>query len=105
MNRKALAEAAILLFFVAVTILNALTLTITYKAEQATQTLLTNGKTASAQSAAKSAASAKAGEAIIQHVENQLDTILARSDANRGLICSIAQTVRVSSPTIALDCK
>jgi hypothetical protein len=104
MNRKALAEAAVLVFFVAVCVLNALTLTLTYKAEQSTQTLLTNGKTTSAQNSAAAKKSAAEGEKIIQHVENQLDSIIASSWTNRALICSIAITAHVSSPIIVADC-
>ncbi|MCU1493392.1 MAG: hypothetical protein JWO62_1156 [Acidimicrobiaceae bacterium] len=68
-----------------------------------TQTLLTNGKTSSAQSAAAAKKSSAAAEKIIAHVENQLSTIITSSGANRQLICSIAHDVQTLAPNVAVD--
>jgi hypothetical protein len=74
------------------------------KAAANTNTLLLNGKTASAISAKKGAVAAKEGEQIVAGIRAQLDELLARSAINRGLICSIAATVHVTSPVIRADC-
>lgn len=74
------------------------------KASKATQTLLTNGKTASAEAAKEGAKSAAQGEAIIEHVESQLDEILGHSNVTREIICSIAQAAHHLTPQVVTDC-
>lgn len=63
MNRKGLASALAVLFVTVIIAVNAITLTLTARNEQAIQTLLLNGKTASAISAKKTAS-------IAQEIEN-----------------------------------
>jgi hypothetical protein len=109
MNRRlALLMSLLGAFLVVVIAINAITLTTVARASNNISTLLTNGKTASAQSAAQAKKNSAAAEVIIQHVENQLTTILANSKGNRQLICVIAQAAEkvlpLSSASVAADC-
>jgi hypothetical protein len=73
-NRKALAEAAVLVFFVAVTILNALTLTLTYKAETGTQALLKGFHDQSSATLKQQAKGEKALPGILTELSNKIAT-------------------------------
>jgi hypothetical protein len=70
-----------------------------------TQVLLLDGKTASAKDAKQTEKNTKAGDRIIAQVEGQLSDIQRSALVNHDLICSIAETVHVTSPTIEADCR
>jgi hypothetical protein len=66
-----------------------------------THTLLTDGKSQASLNAKAAAASAKAGTAIITHVEQLITAGDVRGDQNHALICIIAELI--PHPTVALS--
>jgi len=109
--RRRLAEIAVLVFFVAVVVLTALTLTITYKAAQdgnarskEIQALITTGHSAVAENALAARKASVLNSASIKSIDTLLHSAIFRSEIDRRLICSIAETTHLTSAVIATYC-
>lgn len=68
------------------------------------KTLLTDGKTTSAENSAAAKKSAAAGEAIIKHVETQLNAIQNRSNVTHDILCNLSAVAHITTPLVTADC-